>query len=395
MGEGFRFAMSLVNQGQMDSLVRSIHAAPVQLVIVSAGGGSGAVAALARMPGASKTLLHAAVPYSESALRAFLRTAPESLCSQETAADIARRALEMATAYGSATARDLIGVGVTAALATDRQRRGQDRCYLSVAGEAGWINRRVIFDKDVRQRGDEEDLVDALVLNAIAEACDLAERLPLDLLSDERIAESILGADYWHLRVLDGRVAWFRQGIEGELTDAGTVPGAILAGAFDPLHDGHLELASAATEMLGMPVVFELSVTNVDKPPLDVDGLQGRLRAFRGKGDLFVGRAATFVEKCRLFPGCVFVIGADTAPRVVDPRYYDGSVGKMRSALDELAGAGCSFLVAGRADDGGGFVGLDGVEIPPEYAGMFESIPETRFRMDVSSTELREPGKRA
>lgn len=29
--------------------------------------------------------------------------------------------------------------------------------------------------------------------------------------------------------------------------------------------------------------------------------------------------------QARLFPGCAFVVGADTAKRIIDPRYYGNS----------------------------------------------------------------------
>ena len=55
----------------MDSLIESIHNSSGQLVIAVAGGGTGAIAALARAPGASRTLLQAVVPYSKESMRAY------------------------------------------------------------------------------------------------------------------------------------------------------------------------------------------------------------------------------------------------------------------------------------------------------------------------------------
>ncbi len=61
----------------------------------------------------------------------------------------------------------------------------------------------------------------------------------------------------------------------------------------------------------------------------------------------------------------------------------------MREALDEIAGLGCRFLVAGRANDAGQFTTVGEAPIPPEYRGLFSAIPETDFRIDLSSTRLR------
>ena len=64
---------------------------------------------------------------------------------------------------------------------------------------------------------------------------------------------------------------------------------------------------------------------------------------------------------------------------------------KMRDmdlAFAKIREEGCRFLVAGRVDDGG-FRTLADVAIPREFTDLFEAIPESRFRADVSSTELR------
>ena len=86
-------------------------------------------------------------------------------------------------------------------------------------------------------------------------------------------------------------------------------------------------------------------------------------------------------------PGAAFVVGADTARRVVEPVYYGGEPA-MRAALRELRSLGARFVVAGRLEHGR-FLQLRDLQLPPEAAGLFEAIPATELRVDVSSTELR------
>lgn len=165
-------------------------------------------------------------------------------------------------------------------------------------------------------------------------------------------------------------------------------PRALLPGSFNPLHEGHLGLAEAASGCLGVCVAFELAAFNVDKPPLSAQEIQRRAEAFAAHGTLWVTKAATFVEKARLFPGCVFVVGADTAERIVQARFHGGTEEGVRAALAEVRGRGCRFLVAGRLGPGG-FVGLESIPVPGDVADLFTALPESVFRRDVSSTGLR------
>src|SRR5208283_3192534 len=95
-----------------------------------------------------------------------------------------------------------------------------------------------------------------------------------------------------------------------------------------------------------LPLAFEISVTNVDKPPLAGKTVRHRLAQFAWKAPVELTRAPTFVEKSRLFPGTIFVVGMDTAERLFGPRYYGDDEARMHAALDEIANAGGSFLVA-------------------------------------------------
>ena len=103
------------------------------------------------------------------------------------------------------------------------------------------------------------------------------------------------------------------------------------------------------------------------------------------RGDL---AGPVFSQKAQFFPGCTFIIGWDTAERLVDPVYYGGQEFEMMKALDDMRGLGCRFLVAGRVD-GGVFHTLDDVPVPQGFENMFAAIPESAFRCDLSSTELR------
>ena len=113
-------------------------------------------------------------------------------------------------------------------------------------------------------------------------------------------------------------------------------PSLLLPGSFNPLHAGHLGLAKIASEFAGAPAAFDLSVLNADKPPLADEEVRRRLDQFAWRAPVWLTRAPTYAEKAELFPGCVFVVGADTAARVVQPRFYQDSEGRMAGALDHL-----------------------------------------------------------
>lgn len=169
--------------------------------------------------------------------------------------------------------------------------------------------------------------------------------------------------------------------------DLAVGPLAVLPGSFNPLHEGHRELAVAAAVLSGREVWFELSVTNVDKPPLTEKDVHRRLAQFTGQAGVVLTRAPRFIEKARAMPGSVFVLGWDTYIRLLDAQYY-GGVDAMRAALLEMRALDCRFLVAGRVQ-AGVFRTLEVDRVPTEFTSMFEAIPESRFRLDISSTELR------
>jgi hypothetical protein len=175
----------------------------------------------------------------------------------------------------------------------------------------------------------------------------------------------------------------------------GPKPGAVLPGSFNPLHHGHVSLARAAAVRLGAEVHFELSVLNADKPELERAEIVQRVKQFEGVGPVWVTRAATFEKKADLFPGAAFVLGWDTAVRVIDPKYYGGDEAR-NEALRKLLERGCRLVVGGRLDATGAFRTWDGAGLPEEFAALFVALMEADFRTDVSSTLLRarqgEPG---
>jgi len=185
------------------------------------------------------------------------------------------------------------------------------------------------------------------------------------------------------------RVGWVFLTADGEFRPVEPPPGAVFPGSFNPLHGGHTTLAELSAARLGQAVAFELSVANVDKPDLSLDEVQRRLEQFRGRAPVLVTRAPTFQEKAALFPGTVFVVGADTAARIVHPRFYGDDPARMINALQEIRARGCRFFVGGRLETGGRFVSLSGLAIPSDFRDIFTGVDERDFRVDNSSTELR------
>ena len=370
-------------------LISALHASGRKAALAITGGGSGAIGELLRVPGGSRLLIEAQVPYDEQALAAFLGFAPAQACSSDTAIAMARTARARAARLVPA-GTDLVGLGATAALVSDRPRRGEHRFHIAFANAAGIAHCTCVLAKGRRDRAAEEDLVSRAIVLWLARACGIAAPSPRSLLdADEHYAETVVAAVDTIDQLLAGELDRVTVQPDGQMMLSAPQPFVLFPGSFNPMHEGHVLLARVAEELRQQPLAFEISVTNVDKPPLAGETVRHRLAQFAWKSPVELTRAPTFLEKSRLFPGTTFVIGADTAERLVAPKYYGDDEARMHVALEEIANSGSSFLVAVRIDAAGRVRALNDIPVPRRYADLFTEIPEHRFRFDTSSSEIR------
>ena len=378
-----------------DALVAAVHATPRRGVLAVTGGGTGLFSTLLSVPGGSATALEAYVPYSADALRDFLGAPPRQACSAETARALAMRSFLRARELGGD-----FGFAITASLATDRPKRGAHRAHWAFqdaaiarswtcsggsegddgsasGGDEAGLWPAVRWGKSARRA--EERLVEEAGLHMLAFSLGVAEApaFAAETATIGRYADVVLD-----LRFLVAERRF----------------GAVLPGAFNPLHDGHRRMRTDAAQRLGIEVGYELSVVNVDKPPLDYFDVQSRLRQFAPR-DVVVTRAPTFLEKARALSseeesgspglgGPTFVVGADTIGRIADPRYY-GTTQARDAAVEEMRSLGCRFLVYGRIDETGTFKTANDLLLPQALKAICTNVPESEFRSDLSSTAMR------
>ncbi len=386
------------------ALAELLHAAPTRLVYEFAGAGVGALATLHAAAGSSRTLLEATDRYAAGSLEEGVGEAVAQAVSPDVAVALAQRARARARRLADAD-ESVAGVGVTATIATDRRKRGEHRVWGAAADGLGVRLLGVTLRKGGRDRSGEERVVSSVALRLMAEAKGVMRHLVLGLRDDEplvaefRPGPELAAFEVGHREVLaidaSGRVVdvlpWAAAG--GGMPDAGSparvgaTGGAIVSGAFHPLHDGHLGLASAAQRHLGLPVAFELAVANADKPTIPLADAHRRAAQFAGRAPLLLTRVPRFDQKAALLPDTVFVLGADTAARVLEDRFYPEPDG-LDAAMAAMREAGGRFLVAGRRM-GRGFLTLADLPVPPRHADLFEALPAAAFRADVSSSDIR------
>jgi hypothetical protein len=384
-------------------IVGDIHASGRQLVIAITGGGSGAISRLLQTPGASRSVLEAIVPYSNASLAEWLGGMPEQACSAATARAMAMAAFLRARKLAPhADPHALVGLGCTASLATDRAKRGAHRIHVAVQTSRSTRFQCFLPILDGEDRALQEDHAAGFVLWEIAGACGveasaIGDWLPLDAKGEALVGLDIERAQEARTELLVGKraLAIVRPNSSIEHFSVSELPPAklVFPGAFNPPHRGHLQMAALAEQRLGGPLVWELSIVNVDKPPLDFIEIRTRVHAIRFEDHdrpIALTSAPTFREKAAMFPGATFVVGADTVLRVGDLRYY-GDLAARDHAIAEIAALDCRFLVFGRQSSAG-FQTLGDLELPRELRALCDEVPGSDFREDISSTQLRTAG---
>lgn len=414
---------TLEGASDVQSLVSSIHASPTAAVLYTTGGASSTVSALLSVPGASSTVLDAGVPYSRAATMELIGHASlKSLASEEAALALANAAFRRASYLASPDKiSNLVGVGAACALATSRARRGDDRAHVAVVTNLAVKTYAIYFAAAPPATGDEEkagrrmrqeraasrlalyafSAVGADITDTISIAPEFVKAALID--GDEYEESSVRPSPDLLESVLSEKIPYAQASNFGKSplvwTAGAMYARVILPGSFNPVHIGHRRLLEAAVDYLrsrdggllsSVTGAYELSVRNADKPPLSADVVRRRLREFIEEERVIVSNAPLFTEKAALYPtGTTFVVGYDTAIRLVLPKYYGGTEEMIRSFV-KIAMKGCSFLVGARYDSNTGKVRtLDDIEIPPVLKDLFAPIPVGQFREDISSTEIR------
>jgi hypothetical protein len=383
------------------SVATKIHASGKQLVIAVTGGGSGAISMLLQTPGASRTILEAIVPYSFAALVDWIGATLEQACSEATARAMAMAALLRARTLAPTSDPDsLIGVGATASLATDREKRGERRIHLAIQSAFDtWVGSFSLCEVKPN-RADDEQAATTFLLWHVAGACGVdAKKLKVHLRTgrqDEALHSVGKRAEPEQRELFIGakRLAILQPNSSVNYLKKAETPSIrlVFPGAFNPPHAGHLRMIEVAERRQQRPATWELSITNVDKLPLDYLAMQSRIHAIRFEDAerlIALTRSPTFVEKSELFPHATFIVGIDTLVRIADPKYYDGDPSKRDAAIAEIASRGCRFLAFGRVIDDK-FMVLSDLTLPPALAAICDEVPAAEFREDVSSTELRQ-----
>ncbi len=193
-----------------------------------------------------------------------------------------------------------------------------------------------------------------------------------------------------HIKSLnDGKIDYFITDSSLSVYHGQINNSVILSGSFNPIHCGHIKLLDYCSDNFNKNKFYEISISNVDKPNIDNKDLVSRLEKFQNEEKIIVTKSSKFLDKAILFPNSYFIVGYDTALRILDESYL-GINESLDNLFTVIKKKGCKFIVAGRTDvTGPKFDNLNLKNIHIKYRNLFQIIEEKNFRADISSTEER------
>lgn len=161
--------------GGMNSLIEGMQSSGHKAALVITGGGSGAVHALLSHPGASRFVLEVQIPYSAPAMVDYLGEEPESYCSEAAAVALAERAYERALVFTlpRGDTSPILGIACTAALQTNRERKGSDRAFLCIKNQKKQQIHRLELAEGTR--AEQEEVVSKALLDFVADFLGVGE----------------------------------------------------------------------------------------------------------------------------------------------------------------------------------------------------------------------------
>ena len=307
----------------------------------------------------------------------YLGFQPSHYCGLQTTVNMAVTAFNRAKKLApSVDPSNLLGVAVTATLSTTYEKLGSHRFFVCIHGLDATHVISSYLTKGKRTRSSEEELVTECLESLIGIVCGVNNELPK--LTQKIEYEVFSSKPEWHA---------LESGKESLVHSALEPSKLIFPGAFNPMHKGHKRIQKIAEERTRMPATFEISIGNVEKTLLSYFEIHKVLDQFKPDDRWALTNAPTFADKARIFKDSTFILGIDTLIRMFDEKFY-GDQKQMLESIDLFNANDVNFIVFGRKI-GDIYKTLDQVSIPTSIVDRFQGIPESEFRLDISSREIK------
>lgn len=360
----------------IEEVVRNINATPYKVYVALAGGGQTFASEFMQFGGASKTIAGINIPYGKEAFEEFCGTEVKQFVNPDTARLLAKRSYEKCL-KSVEDPQYAIGIGLTCSLATDNEREGrQHRIYVALHCEKYTVVSESIFEQGLT-REQEEEYCFITILNCLSHAAGV----PVNF-------EDQMQFFIRYIPYMTNATGNLNMVLQEDLntTVADDIDYLVLApGSFNPFHDGHKAMMDMAYQILGTMPRPEITMYNADKGVLDYIDVKQRIDTIADpyKLNTIVTKARTFLDKARQFAKegrqIVFVIGADTWNRLLNPTY----AGDMPFLYSNFVNMNVTFLVFNRA---GATISTD-----PIMDQLRKRHPQAlKFNVSMSSTEIRE-----
>ena len=352
--------------------LEDLKTAGISLHVIATGAGAGIQQKLWETPGSSAYLSGATFPYAMEETDELLGFKPESYCGKEAAIDLASAAYMKAYRFGG---KKPVGVGLTASVASEREHRGDHRCFICVITNDKVHVSRATLEKGVgaAKRAEDGTCCDILAMHLLQMA--LGSGHPDD--SSELAMQRFLLRPY------------FTATGKRLVAPRGDAKFALMSGAFNPPHDGHLEMQEQMWRKFNMPVMYEITANPPHKGALSVQDLLQRAKALRGNDALFTWSKPTYLDKARAYPGHSIVMGADAFLRMLDPK-WGLNIDEM---INEFYNLGTHFYVGGRTVNGR-YMTIENIMDEANLKTntgwkLWHLIHKLHIKSDTSSTEIR------
>lgn len=318
----------------LDALLKK----PYRLTVIASGAGAGIQSLLWNRAGTSNFLTGAYFPYDRKATADLLGFEPEKSVAKKTAIQMAVEAY-IRSCRGTAPGEPL-GLGLTAAVTTSRERMGENRgiaVLLTPFGAYGYDltlskSRLNITLEEKRIRDGAS--IDAMAVTLLGQHLGVGGSAGIFSIPDSELMDVLYENP---LFMPNGQ----RPGAWKELVD--TEYKAMVPTSGNPPHVGHYGMVREMEAGHG-PTLFAVTSDSVHKPSLSVPELLQRVAYFRSGNVpvLLTRKDPLFIDKARQFRDKIFGIGVDALERLLDPKWSTQSIEEM---LAEFWNLETNFMV--------------------------------------------------